>query len=269
MKLDDLHVLHIYHYSKPKGSRCPLKQFTRNTSPLAVSTCMRHIYIFSESQFKSNQPHLNTLTDKLENPEQYQAKSDYDLFHGEEAYAFLLFWIIGGCNPKNPFNDPRILGDLRNTLFKYEHSKNKNAINAWNENKQIANALRVDGKRLLEWVSNLPPDLSYEDKLSLAKIVCKNCAWLRKTGLLTYVIHVDYSTLINQEEMVAHIKEQLDDMEEKKRQTAKKIHSSYEGGIGFLFDIGLHKINSELKRISEFRETLEESLTLSLMPGQI
>ncbi len=262
MKLDELHILHIYSYSKPEGEPCLLKRFVQKVNPLAVSTCMRHIYIFSSPQLEAHKTHFEELERQLTNPRKHQARSEYEHIRGEEAYAWLLYWVIGGYNKKKPFDDPRILGDLRATLRSYEISNKRAWSAAWFHNKEIAIALRMDGKHLVEWVKLLPQELSSEEKSGMLREACYRCTQLRTRGLLPFLTGFDYSSLSSETIMREAIEKQLDFMEKKSQQEHKKFLQRTSGETGFLFAQGMMHIENKLKRIAEIkREFLENKIS--------
>lgn len=256
--LDELHVLHIYSYSKPKGKPCLLRKFIEEINPLMVSTCMRHIYIFSSSQLEAHEAHLEELKTQLTNPGEHQARSEYDHLRGEDAYAWLLYWVIGGYNKKKLFDDPRILGDLRATLRKYEISHKSAWCTAWSSNKEIVIALRTDGKYLLEWVKHLPPKLKNEEKIEMLREACALCTQLRKQGLLPFLTGFDYSSLTSETRMWEAIEEKLDDMENKLQLECEKIIKRSSGETGFLFEQSLMHIDQKLEKIKKIRKLCSE-----------
>lgn len=214
MTLKDLHVIHIYAYNSPKERHCPLKTFKNRVLPLTISTCMRHIYLFSSQQMQLGQVFINTLESYVNHPGKHQKRCHYEHLTGANAYAFLLYWSIGGLNQKHRFADQRILGDLRKSLYNYEHSASKNAAFAWKENKGIAIALRRDSKYLNEWNNTLPSG-NLSEKKDLLFHACQRCSWARTNGVLSIINAFNYQEFANDSQMLQHILEKLDILEQK------------------------------------------------------
>jgi len=263
MSTNELNLLHIYAYSKPKGERCPLRTFNQSVNPLAISTCMRHVYIYTDAQLEGKEGILSNLIGKLKDPGKHQAPSKYEHLKGSEAYALLLYWVVGGLNNKNPFHDLRILGDLRKTLHTIEHSKKKSNITSWLHNKEVANSLRRDGKNLLDWVKNLPKDLELDKNKDVVMNACRNCAWAREEGLLDFMTQFDYENFVDSITMKEHISEMLDYIELKVKQEQEKIHNSL-GDIGFLFSLSNVHLEEKLEQVATWRSKLFPEHNLSL-----
>ncbi|WP_367606139.1 hypothetical protein [Legionella sp. W05-934-2] len=255
MIFDDLHVLHIYAYSKLKGQPCPLRQFVNSANTIDVSTCMRHIYIFSNSELKDHSLDFDRLIKRLKTPEKYQAPSQFDHLRGEEAYSFLLYWIIGGFNKKNPFNDPHILGDLRRTLTKYENSQSERGQHAWMTHKALAIAIRTDGKRLLDWILRLPDSVTFEEKQTQAFNVCKRCAQLRSNGFLPFIANLDYGCLTDEKLMREHILERLEYMANRANNDYNKMYQRSGSDLNFLFDLGRISLEEKMLQIQNLKKS--------------
>ena len=267
MSVKELNLLHIYAFSKPKGERCPLRRFNQVVNPLAISTCMRHIYVYSDAQLEGKEESLNSLIGKLNDPGQHQALNKYDHLKGREAYAFLLYWVVGGLNNKSPFNDLRILGDLRKTLHTIEHSNKKSNINAWFHNKEVANSFRRDSKYLLDWVKNLPSELELDEKKVIVMNACRNCAWAREEGLFDLLTQFDYENFVDDGLMMEHISEQLNWTELKIKQEQEKIHNRL-GDIGFLFSLSNIHLEERLEQVAMWRSKLFPENDISLSSGK-
>jgi len=166
---------------------------------------MRHVYIYTDAQLEGKEERLSNLIGKLKDPGKHQAPSKYEHLKGSEAYALLLYWVVGGLNNKNPFNDLRILGDLRKTLHTIEHSNKKSNITSWLHNKEVSNPLRRDGKHLLIWVKNLPKDLRLDEKKDVVMNACINCAWAREEGLLDLLTQFNYENFVDRSLMMEQL----------------------------------------------------------------
>ena len=129
-------VLHLYHFTKEKGGNCPLDDFIRDINPIILSTCMRHIYVFDESQVKEHPETLKKLLTYLDTPRQHQSPIKYDyLNNGVAAYSFLLLWSIGALNKDKVLQDDRVLNAIRKTYLQYEQAKAGKKYTAFVKNK--------------------------------------------------------------------------------------------------------------------------------------
>lgn len=245
----------MYSYSKPKGKKSLLKTFISAVKPLAVATCMRHLYIFNNEQLQGATKHLTNLQLEFDNPPLHHAKTEYQILDGAEAYTFLLYWLVGGLNKKNPFDDIRILGDLRKILYSVEHGKGSNTQKTWLHNKEVGNALRQDGKRLLKWVQSLPKEMAIDKKEALVMQACTNCTWARQQGLLEFIVKFDYSYLASKELMMQYIDTQLKVISEKANQVLERTSRSL-GSIGFLFSLSRPHLELRIEQAQQYQETL-------------
>ncbi|KGP64260.1 hypothetical protein EP47_04215 [Legionella norrlandica] len=209
MKLSTLHVIHLYDYQKPEDGKCPVQKLKKTLNPLILSTCMRHLYLFSSEQLNDKELVLKESLEQIRTPYPHQKMPHCDYFQGEEAYEFLLFWVIGGLSPKKPFADERILGDLRKTCNKYESSASPIAKEVWKANKLLMLALLLDSKYLVALTKKLS-HLPIEEKRLRLKEVCKNCVWARTQGFMNMLVSIDYEMFLDREKMLTHLMEKLE-----------------------------------------------------------
>lgn len=253
MKFANLHVLHIYQYSKPTGKCCPLAQFTQHVHPLMVSTCMRHIYIFTAEQLQNNEDSLLNLEEHLNNPGLHQIKSQYDFLQGSEAYTFLLYWVLGWLNNKKPFDDVRILGNLRSCLRDIETSNSAHKKSAWQANKLFANCLLKDSKYLQEWIQTLSDNMELPEKDQLVTATCKRCTWAHEQGLLALFNTFNYANFVSEELMMNHIQE-LIVLYEKKSTTERQKICDRKSSVQFIISQSIIHIDERLNKIAQCKE---------------
>lgn len=149
MRFSNLHIVHLYDYQKPEEGQCPLELFVKSVNPVALSTCMRHIYIFTSAQLTGKEQVFDNVITQIQTPQPHKKTAFCEYLQGEQAYQFLLFWSIGGLNKNKLFADERILGDLRKSCTQYEKSNSTKKQKAWKENKTVMLALEMDSKNLL------------------------------------------------------------------------------------------------------------------------
>lgn len=262
MNFAELQVLHIYQYNKASGQHCPLVQFIKEVSPLIVSTCMRHIYIFTAKQLENKEESLTNLLHHLKNPGEHQIKSTYDYLEGKEAYTFLLYWVLGGLNPKKPFNDVRILGSLREALYKAESGNSVSKKATWESNKLFAICLRKDSKNLIEWVQTLPENMTYPEKEQFIKAVCTRCTWAAEEGLLALFGNFDYSNLVSETEMFAHIHKLITIDEQRTTSERNKIRERT-SPHQFLSLQSIKHIDERLTALRHYKEKYETMFQLA------
>ncbi|MDI9817846.1 MULTISPECIES: hypothetical protein [unclassified Legionella] len=248
--MSKLIILHLYDYQKPEGSSCPVTQFKKTVNPLALSTCMRHIYVFSTKQLP-NEALIPSLMAQLKTSHPHQKLPQVDVCYGKEAYAKLLLWSIGGLNNKKPFNDPRILGDLRQFCFSYSKAPaNSQKNQAWNFNKKIMDALLTDSKRLLELANSLQEPL--EIKRRLLQTACERCAWARDENYLAIINSFEYGNFLTQEKMLVHLKVKLDYLQSTTERQLNSLSKSRASFFGKAVNI-----NERLTVIRELQQRLE------------
>ncbi|STX52395.1 Uncharacterised protein [Legionella busanensis] len=215
-------VLHIYNFQKEKGEKRPLYDFIREVNPIALSTCMRHIYVFDQSQLEGRQDILNKLLLFLENPREHQAKIKYEYLSGVDAYSFLLLWSIGALNKNKPLDDHRVLASIRQTCFKYETTGSVKKETAYEVNKKFLNHFLLDAKRmhqaLLVNLEALKEESRGENTLIIEKfkLACHQCAEIRNNEFLDSLPLFDYSYfLLDKSVLLEKIQQNLREVKDK------------------------------------------------------
>ncbi len=173
---------------------------------------------------------------------------------------------MGGLNSKAPFDDLRILGDLRTTLHRIERSRSVSVQSSWKANKEVAIALRCDAKYLLNWVKHLPKDtetLTIADKAQLVKRACQYCTWARAAGIPSACLKFDYSLFCDLELMKAGIKTHLA-IVKLKITTSLAMLSEKLVGLSFLFS----ESRAHLEKRLEYIKNLEKRLDISLLKDE-
>jgi hypothetical protein len=257
MPLNNLQILHIYKYSKPKGQESPLQQFIKKVKPISLSTCMRHVYIFSADQLNDKDETLQNLTSQMNNPPPHQCKIAHDYLTGQQAYSFLLFWIVGGLNNKAPFNDQRILGDIRKEFHRIEHGASPRNATTWSYNKYFINSLRADTKHLLHWVSQLDNEMEFSIKSTTVREACDNCSWARDEGFLTFTSVFDYGAFCSKENTITALYKKLDILSDKCIKEEEKGYVKH-GEIGFIFSQTRLHLQKKLEDITVLRAKLDD-----------
>ncbi|WED42545.1 hypothetical protein [Legionella cardiaca] len=257
MNLSALYLLHLYDYQKTTaGNLDPLSNLKKDFNPLILSTCMRHLYLFSEEQVGEKRDNLENFLREMQTPKLHQKMSKIELLQGTQAYEKLLFWVIGGLNPKKPFNDERILGDLRKTYQSYENTSSPKRKVAWEANKPVILALLADGKNLLALTKELAKN---DNQKELLEIACKNCTWARENGFLPFLSTVNYAVFVDQGEMIAHFQELLQ-VKERKTLTELRKHSANQVPLSFLFseDPAKFALQNNLDEIVKLKKLLNK-----------
>lgn len=218
--LDQLRIIHIYNYIKESGTINPIDMFIKETTPIILSTCMRHIYLFQNEQVGIENK-CQLLVSSLQNAPN-ERKCAFDDLQGSEAYAFLLYWSISALHPKIPFADDRLLGQLRNSIGSYSKTTSKKKADSYSINQKILNALLVDAKNIHKLLIE-HHDISLEEKKGLFKTICANCSFARGNGFLDNIHTLDYSIFRDKDVMVIELEKYLNDTEEKCNKDLKKI----------------------------------------------
>ncbi len=191
--VNNLVVLHLYNYIKPGEGKDPLQQVEKACQVVKLSTCMRTIYVLNKDALKSEgqQFALQALTAFIDRRDMYSASTKFECLEGVTAYQFLLYWILGGINPKKTFQDERILGEVRNTWAKLCASPSNRAKERVILYNSLFNDLFTDSGNLRKLI---PMDESFDrDFLEpLLKTACERCAWARVNGFLACMINFDY-----------------------------------------------------------------------------
>lgn len=81
---------------------------------------MRQIHLWYNIEDEEN-IQWNTLGKALG-----KSNNNYDFWEGIEAYSHLLYWMLGGLNTKDPFNDDRLIGQVRTINTDYETTQSQN-----------------------------------------------------------------------------------------------------------------------------------------------
>ncbi|KTD41087.1 hypothetical protein [Legionella parisiensis] len=261
-----LRLLHLIDYQKPKGEQCPLELFRRRINPIELSTCMRHLYLFSSGQAETSQ--YQEILLNLNTPRVHQKVLQLDALEGSQVYRFLLFWVIGGLNNKKPFNDERILGDLRKICRNYEHSPSPAKKEAWEQNQAVLQALLTDAKYLLKLTKHI--ELPLEEKKLLLKAVCDHCTWVREQGFFEITPSIDYSSFLDKKEMVVHLHGVLEIVRQKLDVELSKIAVD-KAPISFLFSNSANHLQDKLKQIDKLQMLLidEEPLLRHTTEGMV
>ncbi|CEK09534.1 hypothetical protein [Legionella hackeliae] len=264
MKLfDSILLLHIYDYQKPVGATCPLELLKKGANPLLLSTCMRHFYLFSSEQLGENKSLPEVIMNTIHTPTAHQKIPLCELFRGRKAYEILLFWSIAGLNPKKPFDDERILGDLRKICTGYEKTPSPIKQEAWRYNKKIMLGLLTDAKHLLELTKQLS-GIPLQDRKSLLITACTNCAWARDNGFMPFLSFSDYDIFLDRNKMIAHLTELLEGRKEKAHEKLREL-AEEQVVLSFLFSQDPVKLalEKDLALIAELKAILEEESLLA------
>jgi hypothetical protein len=201
--MQNMKVLHIYRFSSPKGARSPLDIFCESVTPIKLSTCMRIIFVFNETQLLGTTA-LDDLLTYLQNPPPYQSKFVHQLLECVDAYAFLLYWTTGGLHPTLTFNDPRLLGQIRCIIESYARLTQGKRKQSYDINKDVLNSLLVDMKQIhLLLLSH--KDRERDELSKLFDTVCKHCAWARYERILAFLHKFDYADFCNPIDLIPKI----------------------------------------------------------------
>jgi hypothetical protein len=194
---------------------------------------MRHIYIFSSEQLTGKEQKFEEFLIAISTPQPYRKVPHCEHLQGNAAYEFLLYWLIGGINPKKQFSDERILGDFRKTCETYKRTQSENRKLAWEANKYPILALEVDGKHLLQLTNKLKI-YPISERTALLKEACKNCTWARSVLIGNISLPTDYEMFTCHEEMLRGF---LKLLQVKKLTTNKELAklSESESELGFFF----------------------------------
>lgn len=248
-----LRLLHLVNYQKVKGEHCPIELFKRTINPMELSTCMRHLYLFNADQVGSHTDDYKHTLEKLQKPRLHQTPIQFEAMEANEAYQFLLFWVIGGLNNKKPFDDERILGQVRKISRIYELSPSPYKRETWKQNQAVIQALLTDSKNLLKLTKMI--ELPLEEKKSLLKKVCERCTWVREQGFFEITTNINYATFVDQKSMMLHLYNVLKSARERIDLEFSKI-SSDKKSLCFLFSSSVEKLRDKLKNIELLQEIL-------------
>lgn len=115
---------------------------------------------------------------------------------------------MGGLRLDNPFNDSRLLGQLRSTIRTYEISHVKVEQESYAIHKNLLNCLLNDTKKLHQALlakRNLP----LEELQLLFKTACEHCAKARVRGYLDFLYNFNYENFCYPEKWQQVIQEAL------------------------------------------------------------
>ncbi|WP_454783898.1 hypothetical protein [Legionella sp. WA2024007413] len=213
---------------------------------------MRHLYLFTAEQVELHDEFYNHTLVNLRKPRLYQKMPQPDVLEGIEVYRFLLFWVIGGLNKKKPFNDERILGDLRRISRSYEISQSPYKKESWKQNKAVVQALLTDAKYLLKLTKI---EMPLEKKKELLKTACDHCAWVREKGFFEITPCIDYSSFLDKKEMFVHLFEMLEIMRKKIDTELDKI-SSEKASLHFLFSKSADRLQNKMECLDKLHALL-------------
>ncbi|PWY55641.1 hypothetical protein DGG96_11090 [Legionella qingyii] len=247
-----LRLLHVYDYQKPKEEQCPLDLFRTRINPIEFSTCMRHLYLFTAVQVGEHDEFYNQTLLNLRKPRLHQKLPHTDALEGTEAYSFLLFWAIGGLNKKKPFNDERILGDLRRICRSYEVSTSPYKKESWKQNQAVAQALLTDVKYLLKLTKF---EMPLEEKIERLKKVCDHCTWVRENGFFDITQKIDYASFLDKKEMYVHLYGVLE-IARKKLDTELDKISLDKTSLLFLFSNSADRLQEKIRQIEQLQTLL-------------
>jgi hypothetical protein len=248
-------VLHLYNYIKPTGEQDPLSNIERTCNAVKVSTCMRIILIIHSDSLISNEQKAayNSLTNFLDKKDVYSANTFFERLDGTKAYQFLLYWMIGGINPKRIFDDTRILGDVReiwNKTLKSPSLRLKTLVSIYSS---FFHAFFTDSALLGKLISVY----NENDKPDKLKMACVNCAWAREKGFLALFSTFDYQTFAENTHL-SHLENGLESMKEK---ILKKVTFSSTGTeLTFFkskYEVSEEKLDGVSNRIKKIIALLE------------
>ncbi len=248
-----LRMLHLIEYQKPKGEHCSLESFRKTIHPIELSTCMRHLYLFTSEQIEMHGEHYNQTLSNFKKPRLHQKSLQFDELEGREVYRFLLFWVIGGLNNKKPFNDEHILGDLRKICKNYETSTSPYKREAWQQNQAVIQALLSDAKYLTLLTKKI--EIPLEEKKALLKTVCDHCTWAREQGFFEITPCIDYSSFLDKKEMVTHLYGVLQIARKKIDIELNKIAEN-KTPLGFLFSKSVNHLQNKMNQIDKLQTHL-------------
>lgn len=190
---NQLIVLHLYNYRKPKGEKDPLSEIAKLCQVVKLSTCMRTVFVLNTNALNSDAQKraYESLLSFLAKKNVYSAGVLFERFEGEAAYQFLLHWMIGGINAKRPFNDTRILGDVRAIWSKMLVSTSVKVKEVVKIYTPLFNNLFADTVQLNKLIPLYAP-FEPERLAKKLKTACINCAWSRVRGLLSSLTGFNY-----------------------------------------------------------------------------
>lgn len=178
---------------KPKGEKDPLAQVEKACQVIKLSTCMRTIYVLNKDALSSEEQQraYQALIAFIQRKDIYSASTQFEYLEGPKAYQFLLYWIIGGVNPKQTFHDVRILGDVRAIWTKMCASPSYRVQALVEQYKFFFKDLFSDSIQLSKLISIYE---SLEQKSLAIKLqaACLNCSWARTNGLLGCLVSFNY-----------------------------------------------------------------------------
>ncbi len=192
--INKLVVLHLYNYAKPRGEQDPLALIEKKCQAIKVSTCMRVIYILNSDALASEEQvnAYKSFTDYLNRDSLYTRSVFFERLDGAAAYQFLLYWILGGVNPKRQFDDTRILGDVRAIWNKMQRSTSERSQALVSIYNSFFQSLFADSTQLVPLIAIYQSKGMVDELENLLKRACQNCCWARINDFLSCFKRFDY-----------------------------------------------------------------------------
>jgi Holliday junction resolvase-like predicted endonuclease len=261
--MNKLVVLHLYNYVKPKGEIDPLSQVEKECQVVKVSTCMRTIYILSSDALTSDKQSkaYQALITFLNKKDHYSGATIFARLEGKEAYSFLLYWMIGGVNPKRLFDDSRIIGDVRKIWNKMSVSPSPRAQVLVDLYRQLFISLFTDSTKLAGLIK-LYYGVDRAESSRQLKLACENCTWAREKGFLNMISAFNYQYFAENTHL-AHMKESL---ELSQKKLLDKAEFSPSGEVCFFksnYEMSVQNLNAitnRLKAISDLLQLMDSEL---------
>jgi len=260
--IDKLVVLHLYKYCKPKGEKDPLQNVEKSCQVVKLSTCMRTIYVSTTDAMPvgPGTPY-EQFSDYINKKEGYSS-IEFERLEGQAAYRFLLYWMIGGFNPKNTLSDVRIKGDVRLIWDKIVRSSSPYKQKLVPIYRNLFDVFFEDSAK----ISKLIPvyiDLEKEELEDRLKLICRTCSWARTNGFLSSITSFDYRHF-GKNSYIDALQNVLEKSE--KKLISKAIFSSPRSGSKVVFfksnyeitDANLNGITKRLESIRCLLTVLEQ-----------
>lgn len=258
MNISKMMIFHTTNYLKTYDPGKLLEKFTTKVHPVILSTCMRQIRLFEQGEENIDIRPYKDIAEKPESENKKtilnlstEIKSDY--IKGEEAYSFLIYWTLGALHCSKPFDDDRLLGQLRTIVLEYEYAGSDVKKKVFKKYEKILKDLVIDTTAMHKVLLD-KKHLSEADKEVIFKQACNNCAWARNLGLLD-VIHLKYEECCNdRNSFIKKCLSALDFSENKlEKNLEKTIKKAARLGLGFFTP---KHILAELEEVFFFRDLL-------------
>lgn len=254
--INKLVVLHLYNYIKPSGQRDPLTLIENACQGVRISTCMRIVLVLNtdalvtEEQLKA----YASLTDFLDKKDNYSAAIFFERLNGVKAYEFLLYWMIGGINPKRTFDDCRIIGDVRSIWNKITGSTGYKSQILTPVYTGLFNILFADTVQLYKLI-DIYNELNIGDLVNKLQTATKNCAWARLSGFLSCLNNFNYAHFAEG----TYLEEMKRSLECMKQALLSKVTQSPSGEITF-FQSNYEVTKNTFEGIKTRLETISQLL---------